>query len=82
MSFAPDDGPPRDETLYRQCLLCRDAESTYRWLPLEVAKQGLRVRIKNADGAWEDNWLMSIVFQQTACGYELDFARKASRKKK
>ena len=48
------------ETMYNLCELSRVVESgtqyTQGWLPVQFAKAGRVVKLKNAHGHWEDGW--------------------------
>jgi len=48
------------ETLYNLCELSRVVDGgmqrTQRWLPVQFAKAGRSVKLKNAHGQWEEHW--------------------------
>ena len=48
-------------TVYRQCGLRRDltgdrSSNLVSFIPARFARQGRIVRLRDADGQWEDNW--------------------------
>jgi hypothetical protein len=50
---------------YKQCKLVRkEGSSTHievSYIPTEFAKQGETVKLKQADGSWEDGWVVESV---------------------
>ena len=41
---------------FRHCLLRRGPAGQYAWIPAAFAEVGRPLRLKNADGGWDDGW--------------------------
>jgi hypothetical protein len=53
------------KVFYKQCTLCRGSKSTTSWLPEKFAVHHKYLKLKNADGTWENGWrVMSIGSQR------------------
>ena len=49
---------PKPHEKHRQCKLRKGARVTYSWLPAKYATAGSYVELKDADGVWENGWLV------------------------
>lgn len=47
----------------RQCSLTRGPARQVSWLPERFARSGATLRLKRADGTWEDGWVVEHVGQ-------------------
>lgn len=48
--------------LYLQCDLVNGVRKTVSYLPVEFAKAGKFVRLKNKDETWDDGWTVLAVY--------------------
>lgn len=48
-------------TFYQQCLLRKQGKKTTRLLPTKYAIVGRVVKLKRADGAWDEGWRVESV---------------------
>lgn len=61
------------KVFYKQCTLCRGRSSTTSWLPEKFAVYHKYLKLKNADGTWENGWrVMSIGSQRWDQSYLME----------
>jgi len=63
----------KKEKFYCQCELARPTELGRQlmtsWIPEEIAKVGLTVRLKGEDEEWTDGWLVLAVYNRLPFSY-------------
>lgn len=51
--------------MYKQCEIVKAGFLDTCWIPVEHAKQGKYIKLKNEDGTWDDGWQVREVYSTT-----------------
>ena len=61
-----------DSIQYMQCQLDRGNEQQVAWIPVAIAKQGLRIRFRDSAGGWDSGWVVTQVYGSPRSGRTLN----------